>query len=152
MHQESITWEVHRAKENPVKTLLVGIFIVLFLLFTLLAFGSILTVIAILVLGTATHTYFLPITYTFNEIGVTIDKRIFSYTYEWSRFRRFFLTTGGIVLSPFERPNFLDNFRGVHLLLPKTSNTSGKGKVCPQTSSTEVEKIIAYLSNRFPAN
>lgn len=127
-----VSWTVHRAKEHPVKTTIAGIFILLFLVFTFLTLGSILTAVAFLVLAVATHTYFLPITYTLNDSGVLVDKRIFSYTYEWTRFRRFFLTSGGVVLSPFAKPNFLDNFRGVHLLLPE-----------------DAEKIITLLKNRF---
>lgn len=116
---ERISWTVHRAKEMPVRALLVGLFIVAFLVFTLRAFGPLLFAVAVVVLATATHTFYLPVTYTLSSDGVTVDKRIFSYTYEWTRFRRFFRTSGGVVLSPFLRHNFLDNFRGVHLLLPE---------------------------------
>jgi len=88
--------------------------------------------VALVVLFAATHTYFLPITYCLSNNGVTVNKRIFTYTYEWSRFRRYFRTSGGIVLSPFSRHNFLDNFRGVHLLLPPDD-----------------QDIVAYLEKRF---
>lgn len=118
---ERISWTVYRAKEMPVRALLVGLFIVAFLVFTLRAFGPLLFAVAVVVLATATHTFYLPVTYTLSSDGVTVDKRIFSYTYEWTRFRRFFRTSGGVVLSPFPRHNFLDNFRGVHLLLPENS-------------------------------
>ncbi len=104
----------------------------LFLLFTLFTLGPVLTLVALVVLFAATHTYFLPITYHLSPNGVTVDKRIFTYTYEWSRFRRYFRTSGGIVLSPFSRHNFLDNFRGVHLLLP-----------------SDDEAIVACLEKRF---
>ncbi|NPV14206.1 hypothetical protein HPY86_04670 [candidate division WOR-3 bacterium] len=130
--EEQISWKVHRAKEMPVRTVLVGIFIIAFLVFTLLAFGFLLFGVAVVVLFGATHTYFLPVRYTLSSQGVTVDKGIFSYTYEWSRFRRFFLTSGGVVLSPFPKQNFLDNFRGVHLLLP-----------------AEATPILDYLKNRF---
>lgn len=101
------------------RALLVGLFIVAFLVFTLRAFGPLLFVVAAVVLFAATHTFYLPVSYTLSPDGVTVDKRVFSYTYEWTRFRRFFRTSGGVVLSPFQRHNFLDNFRGVHLLLPE---------------------------------
>ncbi|MGQ9678316.1 MAG: hypothetical protein ACUVUD_03445 [bacterium] len=116
---ERISWTVHRAKEMPVRALLVGLFIFAFLVFTLLAFGILLFVVAVVVLFAATHTFYLPVTYALSPEGVTVDKVIFSYTYEWARFRRFFRTSGGVVLSPFQQHNFLDNFRGVHLLLPE---------------------------------
>ncbi len=127
-----LSWTVHRARETPGKTALVSFFMLLFMVFTYWAFGVLLLVVALVVLFAATHTYFLPVKYTFSGAGVTVDKQIFSYTYEWSRFRRFFRTSGGVVLSPFEKPNFLDNFRGVHLLLPADETA-----------------IIAYLRERF---
>ncbi len=130
-----ITWTVHRARENPVKTALALGFILLFVIFTYLSLGLSLAIVAFVVFAVATHTYFLPVSFQFDSRGVTVNKRIFSYTYEWTRFRRFYLTAGGVVLSPFARPNFLDNFRGVHLLLPR-----------------EPQQIINYLKQRFPEN
>lgn len=133
MNDQEISWQVHRAREQPAKTVLVSLFILLFLLFTLFSFGPALLLVAMVVLSAATHTYFLPITYRMDGRGVTVDKKIFSYTYEWSRFRRFFRTSGGVVLSPFSRRNFLDNFRGVHLLLP-----------------ADPAPVLEYLKSRFP--
>uniref|UniRef100_A0A7C3IMM1 PH domain-containing protein n=1 Tax=candidate division WOR-3 bacterium TaxID=2052148 RepID=A0A7C3IMM1_UNCW3 len=133
MDEQEISWQVHRAREQPAKTVLVSSFILLFLLFTLFSFGPALMLVALIVLSVATHTYFLPITYRLNARGITIDKKIFSYTYEWSRFRRFFCTSGGVVLSPFSKKTFLDNFRGVHLLLPDNP-----------------APVLEYLKYRFP--
>jgi hypothetical protein len=64
--------------------------------------------------------------------GITVKKRIFNYTYPWDQFRRWFRTTGGVVVSPFSRRTFLDNFRGVHILLP-----------------TDPDPVIRYLELRF---
>ncbi|MEO0080643.1 MAG: hypothetical protein ABIK44_08225 [candidate division WOR-3 bacterium] len=129
-----MSWTVHRARETPGRTIAVGIFILAFLVFVYLTFELLLTLVALLVLSVALHTYFLPITYTFDDAGVTIDKRIFRHSYSWERFRRFFRTSGGIVLSPFEKHGFLDNFRGVHLLLP-----------------ADPGPVIAYLERHFGA-
>ncbi len=133
MDEQEISWRVHRAREQPVKTVIVSSFTLLFLLFTLFSFGPALMLVALIVLSVATHTYFIPITYKMNTRGITIDKKIFSYTYEWSRFRRFFLTSGGVVLSPFSKKTFLDNFRGIHLLLPANP-----------------APVLKYLKFRFP--
>lgn len=105
------------------KTAVVSVFLLAFVGLTLFAFGPALALVALIALFVALHTYFLPITYTLNDRGIEVDKRIFSYTYEWSRFRRWFRTSGGVVLSPFAERTFLDNFRGVHLLLPADPST-----------------------------
>ncbi len=133
MNDTKITWTVHRAREHHLKTALVLLFILLFTIFTYFSLGLSLAIIALTVLAVATHTYFLPVSFQLNSRGITIDKKIFQYTYEWERFRRFYLTSGGVVLSPFTRYNFLDNFRGVHLLLPQNP-----------------EPILNYLRQRFP--
>ncbi len=114
-----INWRVHRAREAPVRTAIAAVFVTAFLVFSLWYFGPLLALAALLVLAVALHTYFLPISYTLDSSGITVDKRAFKHTYPWEQFRRFFRTTGGVVISPFSRRTFLDTFRGVHLLLPE---------------------------------
>ncbi|MBM3314897.1 hypothetical protein FJY71_03525 [candidate division WOR-3 bacterium] len=130
--QPALTWRVHRARESPVRTAVTAAFILAFVVLTGVSFSWLMALVAFVVLFTATHSYFLPIEYTFSGQGIEVDKFFFTYRYEWSRFRRWFRTTGGIVLSPFSRRNFLDNFRGVHLLLPKDDAA-----------------VVAYLERRF---
>jgi hypothetical protein len=115
------------------KTAVVCTAIGVFLAFTLWYFGILLALVALLVLFAALHTYFLPIRYTFARDGITVDKRIFSHTYPWDQFRAYFRTSGGVVISPFSRRTFLDNFRGVHLLLPEDPTV-----------------VLNYLEHRFP--
>jgi hypothetical protein len=129
---EPLSWTVHRAKEAPTKTVVASIFILAFVAFGWAVFGPVLGLLAIIVLFLALNTYFLPITYTFSDKGIEVDKRMFSARYEWKQFRRWFRTSGGIVISPFSRKNYLDNFRGVHLLLP-----------------ADPQPVIVYLEQRF---
>lgn len=113
-----ISWQVHRAKETPKKTLYVSIILGLFIIFLTVFYGLFWALLAIIVLFASLNAYFLPITYTLTDTEIIIDKKLFKNKLEWSRFRKYYLTTTGIVLSPFTKRNFLDNFRGVHLLLP----------------------------------
>lgn len=129
---EKLSWTVHRARETPAKTRVAAGILLLVIGFSFWRFGALLGVVAIVVLAAALHAYFLPITFTFDKDGVTVDKRVFSYKYPWDRFRRYFRTTGGVVLSPFSRRTFLDNFRGVHLLLPE-----------------DPAEVLAYLDRQF---
>ncbi|MEO0078144.1 MAG: hypothetical protein ABIK86_03990 [candidate division WOR-3 bacterium] len=127
-----LSWTVHRAREAPRRTAVVLAVILGFLVLTAWSFGPLLTLLAVVVLFAALNTYFLPVTYSFTDAGVEIDKRLFRTRYEWKQFRRWFRTTGGVVLSPFAQPSGLDNFRGVHLLLPQ-----------------DPQPVFAYLERRF---
>jgi hypothetical protein len=127
-----LTWSVHRARENRGKTGIVLAFILMFLVFSAVFFGPVLALLAALILFVALNAYFLPVTVRLSESGIDIDKRLFKTHYDWKQFRKWHRTTGGIVLSPFSRKTYLNNFRGVHLLLPEDPST-----------------VIAYLEKRF---
>ena len=145
---EPLSWTVHRAKETPTKTIVASVFILGFVAFSWAVFGPMLGILALVVLFLALNTYFLPITYTLADKGIEVDKRLFTARYEWKQFRRWFRTTGGIVISPFSRKNYLDNFRGVHLLLPADAGKTRMSKVeCRM--SVRTEDIAAYLEKRF---
>jgi hypothetical protein len=152
---EPLSWTVHRAKETPTKTVVASFFILGFVAFSWVVFGPMLGILALAVLFLALNTYFLPITYTLTDKGIEVDKRLFTARYEWKQFRRWFRTTGGIVISPFSRKNYLDNFRGVHLLLPagssRMSNVEGRMTNDGQQTAGGVrtEEIVAYLEKRF---
>jgi len=145
---EHLSWTVHRAKETPAKTVVVSVFILAFVAFSWTVFGPVLGILAVVVLFLALNTYFLPVTYTFTDKGIEVDKRMFTARYEWKQFRRWFRTTGGIVISPFSHKNYLDNFRGVHLLLPADVGKTRMSKFeCRM--SVQTEEIVVYLEKRF---
>jgi len=145
---EELSWTAHRARETPGKTVVASAFILAFVAFSWAVFGPMLGMLAVVVLFLALNTYFLPITYTLTDKGIEIDKRLFTTRYEWKQFRRWFRTTGGIVISPFSHKNYLDNFRGVHLLLPTGERRrSATGHGMPDAVRTE--DIVAYLGKRF---
>jgi hypothetical protein len=129
----AITWQVHRAKEHPKKTLYVSIFIAAFIIFLIIFYGPFWAILALLVLFLSLNAYFLPTTYTLTDNEIIVDKKLFNNKLEWSRFRKYYVTTTGIVLSPFTKRNFLDNFRGIHLLLPKENS----------------EEIISFIKNKL---
>ncbi len=143
-----LSWTVHRAREAPGKTAVAGVFVAAFLVFSYLVFGFLLAMLAAVVFFLALNTYFLPVTYTFTDKGIEVDKRIFTARYEWKQFRRWFRTTGGIVISPFSRRTYLDNFRGVHLLLPSEERRTRNEERGAETA-VRTEEIVAYLEKRF---
>lgn len=115
---DQLSWKIHKAKEYPTKTVIVSFFLLGVILFFLIFYGLLWAMIAILVFFVSLNSYYLPITYILTKQGVIIDKKIYKYQRDWQIFRRYYLTNNGLVLSPFSRKNFLDNFRGLHLLLP----------------------------------
>jgi hypothetical protein len=155
MMAEPLSWTIHRAKETPAKTVVASVFMLAFVVFSWVVFGPVLGMLAVVVLFLALNTYFLPVTYTFTDKGIEVDKRLFRARYEWKQFRRWFRTSGGIVISPFSRKSYLDNFRGVHLLLPagtsRISNVAGRMTNDGQQAapSVQTEDIVAYLEKRF---
>ncbi len=144
---ESLSWTVHRAKESPAKTVVASVFILAFVVFSLFVFGPVLALLAVVVLFLALNTFFLPVTYTFTDRGIDVDKRVMRTHYEWKQFRRWFRTTGGIVISPFSKKSYLDNFRGVHLLLPAEERGTVNDE--RRTTAVRTEDIVAYLEKRF---
>jgi hypothetical protein len=158
---EELSWTVHRARETPTKTIVASIFVLAFVVFSWVVFGPMLGILAVVVLFLALNTYFLPVTYTLADKGIEVDKRLFTAHYEWKQFRRWFRTSGGIVISPFSRKNYLDNFRGVHLLLPaevgRTEDgrrrTEGGERITNDGQTTpdrvRTEDIVVYLDKRF---
>jgi len=129
----TITWQVHRAKEHPKKTLYVSIILGVFVISITVLYGLPWTILSLMVLFASLNAYFIPTTYTITDSEIIVDKKLFKNKLEWSRFRKYYITTTGIVLSPFTKRNFLDNFRGVHLLLPKENS----------------EEIINFIKNKL---
>jgi predicted membrane protein len=129
---EPISWKIHKAKENSTKTIFASLFILFVILIFLFFYGLLWAFIAVLIFFISLNSYFLPITYTLTEEKIVIDKKIYKNEKEWQIFRKYYLTGNGVILSPFSRRNFLDNFRGLHLLLPE-----------------DKDAIIEFIENRL---
>jgi hypothetical protein len=129
----SLSWRIFRAQETPVRTLIVTLFVIVVIVIALLYYGPIMGFVALLVLFLALNSYYLPTTYTLNEKGMTTDKLLFHYTRGWKEFRSYVRTSGGVVVSPFRNWTYLDNFRGIHLLLPH-----------------DPKPVLDYLAQRLP--
>ena len=83
------------------------------------------------------NPYFIPINYHLTREEIVIKKFYHTDRRPWETFRRFFLTRSGVVLSTFTtRKRFLDNFRGVQLLLP--------------TDTDERKKVLNFIEAKLP--
>lgn len=115
------------------RTLFVTLFIIAVIVIALAYYGPVMGLVALLVLFLALNSYYLPTTYTLDEKGITTDKLLFHYTRGWKEFRSYVRTSGGVVASPFRNWTYLDNFRGIHLLLPR-----------------DPKPVLDYLAQRLP--
>jgi hypothetical protein len=148
---KEIRWRVFLAPEHPWKTviiliLLAGIILVIGKYVYDIVPGetparilpSILAGILVFLLFFGSfNPYFISINYHLTREEIVIKKFYHTDRRVWKTFRRFFLTRSGVVLSTFlTRKRFLDNFRGVQLLLP--------------TDTDERKKVLNFIEARLP--
>lgn len=149
---KEIEWRVFLAPESPWKTGLILILIVGMILlvgkfvfdiipqdnYSIKFLPAILAGILTFFLFFATlNNYFVPIRYHLDREELVIKKFYYTDRRPWKMFRRFFITRSGVVLSTFStRKRFLDNFRGVQLILP--------------TDKEKREKVLDFLESKVP--
>ncbi|MBD3285151.1 hypothetical protein GF359_02065 [candidate division WOR-3 bacterium] len=147
-----IEWNVFLAPERPWRTVIVLVLILgMILLIGKFVFDvvpgddpsirilpAILAGLLTFILFFATlNNYFVPIHYHLDRENIIIKKFYYTDRRPWSMFRRFFMTRSGIVLSTFAtRRKFLDNTRGVQLLLP--------------TDRQKREKVLDFIQSKVP--
>ena len=111
-------WTVHPAAANPVKTVLSIVFIAAFLVFVGFIYGVFWIFFGFVVLLVSLHSYFFPTAYEITEKEVIKRSIFMTQKRQLSEFRRVYEGKNGVLLSPFRRKTFLNQFRGVFLLLP----------------------------------
>jgi hypothetical protein len=116
---EKISWRVFPAKANPGKTTGVAVFLAALHVLIFIIYGLFWTLFALIVFFLALNSYFFPSDYFLDSEGILIDRGFYKNRRKWNEFRRLIHAKNGVVLSPFSKKTFLDNFRGIHLLLPK---------------------------------
>ncbi len=111
---QSVTWTAHPLRsESPVKSaslviIIFGTSVVVGLSFQSIYFAF----FSVVVLTVAMSRYFLPTHYAIDGQGIAILHMGVCRHHLWSQFRRVTRHCDGLFLSPFDRPNRLDSFRG----------------------------------------
>ncbi|MGB3340729.1 MAG: hypothetical protein WBB37_04530 [bacterium] len=116
-------WSVHPAYENYKKTILSLVFIVGFLVFIAVFYGVFWGLLGFAILLVSLYSYFFPSHYEVDEEYVTIKNIFITQRRRLSEFKKVYRGKNGILLSPFKRKTFLNQFRGVFLLLPRERGT-----------------------------
>jgi len=115
-------WTVHPAKRNLTKTVLTAFFITLFLVIVGVFYGIFWSVFGFIVLFVSLHSYFFPTSYAVDDEEVVIKNIFMTQKRKLNEFRKVYVGKNGTLLSPFKRKTFLNQFRGVFLLLPEQRN------------------------------
>ncbi len=132
--EPAIVWSTLPLVERPLTSVAVLLFIGLILFFIYSWFQSLYWVaLAGIVLFMSLSAYFVPTRYELYEEYIIIRRFITTQTKHWSDFKRLYADKNGAFLSPFEKPNRLENFRGVFLRIPRNR-----------------AQILAFLKQKIP--
>lgn len=111
-----LRWSIHPVKRSAK----ISIFVILFLfvvwfLVYLTTFSPLLTILSVVILLGSLSPFFLPTYYELDNEKVKVKFFFNTKEKEWSMFRSFYVDKNGVLLSPFERPSRLENFRGLYV-------------------------------------
>ena len=111
-----LKWSTHPVKKNAWVSILVVLFLVaIWFLVYLTTSSPLFVAFSVLVLLGSLSSFFLP---TYYELDNDKIKVRFFFTIKerkWGMFRSFYVDKNGILLSPFEKPSRLENFRGIYV-------------------------------------
>ncbi|MEO0129253.1 MAG: hypothetical protein ABIL02_03355 [candidate division WOR-3 bacterium] len=115
-------WQVHPAKKNITKTILSTAFIIIFLSLIAIFYNLYWALLGLIFLIASLNSYYFPTNYEITDEEVIV-KTIFSTNKrKLKEFKKYYIGKNGILLSPFTHKTFLNNFRGIFLLLPEERN------------------------------
>jgi len=113
---ESLQWKSHPARERPLATIFVVIFILIIFYFVYkISDNFLMVVMAFFIFLVALTTFFFPTTYTVDQRKVTIKYLFTVKERNITAFRSVYPGQRGVLLSPFLGPTRLENFRGFYL-------------------------------------
>ncbi len=115
-------WQVHPAKKNITKTILSTAFIIIFVTLIAIFYNLYWALLGLIFLIASLNSYYFPTNYEITDEEVIV-KTIFSTNKrKLKEFKKYYIGKNGILLSPFTHKTFLNNFRGIFLLLPEERN------------------------------
>lgn len=114
-----LEWSVYPFKENTAKAVFFVIMLVCLIFLIYSWFQSLLpTVIIGALFLLALRSFYTRTRYVFYPDKLEIITPFSRVKKDWSGFRSYYPDKNGVLLSPFEKPSRLENFRGLYLLLP----------------------------------
>lgn len=114
---EVLEWVSHPVKRRPWVSVGVTVFIVACGAITYASTNSTwFAGLALAILIGSLAKFYFPTRYRLSSRGVTIKTTTQTLTKEWKVYRSCYPDRNGILLSPFEEPSRLENFRGLYLI------------------------------------
>ncbi len=112
---ESFSWTSFPAAENKRKAVLVSLFLVTLFAFIYVSFGTMWLAISMLLLGGSVAPFFAVTRYRMTDEEVEAFHFFHTVRKPWSSFNSYYEDRRGVLLSPFDRPSRLENYRGLYL-------------------------------------
>lgn len=112
---DSLEWSSFLAAENKTRMLLVTLFLLGLFAIIYVSFGSLWFIVSMLLLGGSVAPYFAPTRYKMTEEEVEAFQFFHTTRKTWESFRSYYEDKRGVLLSPFDRPSRLENYRGLYL-------------------------------------
>ncbi|HIE06059.1 MAG TPA: hypothetical protein EYP58_04585 [bacterium (Candidatus Stahlbacteria)] len=127
-----MTWKVHPASEDWRKLITAVVIIIPVLSWLWFSIGLFWAVLGLLLIFLSLVSFFLPTEYSIGDQEIRIKKLIYTQYRPIGEFKKIYILENGILFSPFRKKTFLNNFRGIFMLLPR-----------------DRDAIISYLKGRF---
>jgi len=111
-----LKWIDHPLKKRGKNLLIVVLFLIMAPTVVFFSTKSIFFLfLSIIFLLGSLSTFFFPTTYELSEDGLKVKFFFNTRKMEWGKYRSFYVDKNGVLLSPFEKPSRLENFRGIYL-------------------------------------
>lgn len=112
----ALKWSTHPIKRSTKVSILVilSLFVVWSLVY-LTTFSLLLTILSVVIMLGSLSPFFLPTYYELDDEKIKVKFFFNTKEKEWSMFRSFYVDKSGVLLSPFEKPSRLENFRGLYV-------------------------------------
>lgn len=110
------TWVVFPLTQNWKKSACLICFLLVLCVAVYFSFKSIFYLLfSVIVLFGSLSSFFLPVRYEFHTDHFEIHTLLRTISKEWKEFRSFYVDKNGVLLSPFDKPSRLENFRGIYV-------------------------------------
>jgi len=147
MSAEVLSWTSHPLRKSKKKTvyLILALFLIWSLVFWATAYSWGFLFLAVLILTASLSPFFFPTRFELTQDKVKVHFLAVKKEKAWSEFRSFYPDKNGVFISPFAKPNRLENYRGLYLRYEGNqeevlSLVKSKINFQPQTEASAKEK------------